>query len=137
MRSRSRRVIESPVPLSETHLPVWCTHVRNLAEERLQNQLRLFFSWKDAEIAILKLERDVSPSLLEKCGGAHMVDHVEKEGQVNTSFKTRHFVLWPRRRCELVARGFRVLYYFDSPTATKAKGRVLIDNPVRAIAFSL
>ena len=54
---------------------------------------------------------------------------MEKEGQVNTRFQERFFVLWPREECKLVARGFRVLYYFDSASATKAKGRVRIDQP--------
>ena len=54
---------------------------------------------------------------------------MQKEGQVNTRFQERYFVLWPREECKIVARGFRVLYYFDSASATKANGRIRIDQP--------
>ena len=54
---------------------------------------------------------------------------MEKQGQLNTRFQERYFVLWPREECKLVARGFRVLYYFNSPTASAAKGRVRIEPP--------
>ena len=54
---------------------------------------------------------------------------MEREGQVNTQFQQRHFVLWPRDYCQLVGRSFRVLFYFEGPEAPKAKGRMLIDNP--------
>jgi hypothetical protein len=81
-------------------------------------------------MAILSLDVELSRDLLAKCGGIHIEGLMEKEGQVNTSFQERHFVLWPREECLLVSRGFRVLYYFDSRTATKAKGRIRIDTPL-------
>ena len=54
---------------------------------------------------------------------------MQKEGQLNTSFQERYFMLWPRDECKLVPRGFRVLYYFDTPNTAKANGRILIDQP--------
>lgn len=83
----------------------------------------------DACVAILSLELDVTPGLLAQCGGVLHEGAMEKEGQLNTSFQERYFVLWPREECQLVTRGFRVLYYFDSRSASKAKGRIRIDRP--------
>ena len=50
---------------------------------------------------MLKLENQVSPELLAKCGGSAKHAMMEKEGQVNTQFQQRHFVLWPRDPCRL------------------------------------
>eukprot|EP01043_Picozoa_sp_COSAG02_P027151 COSAG02_NODE_1587_length_11808_cov_8.640875_6_plen_377_part_00 len=94
---------------------------------------RVFHAWrgKNVALAILSLGVNVNPGLLAKCGGVLAEGLMEKQGQLNKSFQERYFVLWPREECKLVKRGFRVLYYFNSPTASLANGWVRIDQPCK------
>jgi hypothetical protein len=125
-------------PVAETQLPVWCTWVLGLAEEQWHNEsrfsgvrsLRAFYARSDALLAVLALENQVSTQLLSSCGGLLKHGGMEKEGQVNTQFQGRHFALWPHEPCRLQGHTFRLLFYFDSPGASKAKGCILIEkNP--------
>ena len=99
--------------------------------QEYEERERVFHAWrgKDVYLSILSLGVNVNPGLLAKCGGVLVEGLMEKQGQLNTRFQERYFVLWPREECKLVARGFRVLYYFNSPTASAAKGRVRIEPP--------
>lgn len=81
-----------------------------------------------AMMGILQLLPAVTRELLQTyCGGAAKEGWVFKEGERHAGWKRRWMVLWP---AEPHPSFGRILVYFESPDATKAKGAIQILAPV-------
>ncbi len=81
-----------------------------------------------AMMGMLRLLPNVSQELLlNYCGGAAKQGWMFKEGEHHAGWKRRWFILWPEESHPSFGR---LLIYFETPDAQKAKGAIQILAPV-------